>query len=61
MTRISAFISVFIVVLSILAPVSAADAGQTPITYITSGATITSDTSVQNAGYFVNEKPQATR
>ena len=47
------------VILFVANPVSAADNSQTPVYFTTSGATIICDTSIQNAGFFVNEKPQA--
>ena len=50
----------FVTIINIMVvSVSATDINQTPITFTTSGATITADTVVQNSGFFVNEKPQA--
>ena len=52
------FLLIFIVVL-FSQPVLAVDIQQTPVSFITSGATITYDSAIQNAGFFVNEKPRA--
>ena len=44
----------------IVAPVSATDMGQTPVTVSVSGVYITTDDVVQNVGYFVNDKTRVT-
>ena len=60
MTRFVHYIILLLVVLSIIMmPVSAVVEGQTHVSITTSGVVITADTAVQNAGFFVNEKPQA--
>lgn len=46
-------------VISLISPALAIETETTPITFSTSGAVITTDVAVQNAGFFVNENPQA--
>jgi len=55
--RIISLLILVLLITVILVGIVCAD--QTILSFTTSGAVITTDTSVQNAGFFVNEKPQA--
>ena len=58
--RLFIFLSLLFTVASLVAvPVGAYSGGETTLSVTISNAVITADTAVQNAGFFVNEKPQA--
>ena len=58
--RLFKFLLLLFTVASLVAvPVCADSGGETTLSVTISNAVITADTAVQNAGFFVNEKPQA--